>query len=428
MARAIRFAVAAMICSLAVTATMLADDVPKPPVAVRLWFGLGGTLGEAIEEQVNEFNAAQAEVRVELSLHNGYAGTLADFRKARADGNPPEIAVIENHAVPKLASEGIIAPFDDFVRGDEGFAFQDLFDATLHNLRWTEKLYALPINRSTPILYYNKQRFRAAGIDPDKPPRTWNELRETARKLTTDPVRSYGLALMSNAWVFEGVVFGAGGELLDQERKKALFVTKGAVPLQRWADMIHRDKTARLGDRGSDFVNGAAAMFVDSNALLAAFEASAQNFEVGTGRLPCEEGQKPAVTLGGGAAIMPIELSPEKRRAAWAFLKWIMKTEQTAKFSQQTGYLPVRKSAVERLKVSGFYKQHPNFLTAVEQLEFAREAPPIPAWSSAWGPIGNAMTRCLKNDEPAEASLAVAAQQIERILAGNMVAKKKKSP
>jgi len=233
---------------------------------------------------------------------------------------------------------------------------------------------------------------------------------------------------MSNAWVFEGVVFGAGGELLDQERKKALFVTKGAVPLQRWADMIHRDKTARLGDRGSDFVNGAAAMFVDSNALLAAFEASAQNFEVGTGRLPCEEGQKPAVTLGGGAAIMPIELSPEKRRAAWAFLKWIMKTEQTAKFSQQTGYLPVRKSAVERLKVSGFYKQHPNFLTAVEQLEFAREAPPIPAWSSAWGPIGNAMTRCLKNDEPAEASLAVAAQQIERILAGNMAAKKKKSP
>ena len=292
---------------------------------------------------------------------------------------------------------------------------------------WTV-LTSLPINRSTPILYYNKQRFRTAGIDPDKPPRTWNELRETARKLTTDPVRSYGLALMSNAWVFEGVVFGAGGELLDQERKKALFVTKGAVPLQRWADMIHRDKTARLGDRGSDFVNGAAAMFVDSNALLAAFEASAQNFEVGTGRLPCEEGQKPAVTLGGGAAIMPIELSPEKRRAAWAFLKWIMKTEQTARFSQQTGYLPVRKSAVERLKVSGFYKQHPNFLTAVEQLEFAREAPPIPVWSSAWGPIGNAMTRCLKNDEPAEASLAVAAKQIERILSGNTAAKKKKSP
>src|SRR5437879_4607131 len=186
MARAIRLALAAMISSLAVTATMLADDAPKSQVAVRLWFGLGGTLGESLEEQVNEFNAAQADVRVELSLHNGYAGTLADFRKARANGDPPEIAVIENHAVPKLASEGIIAPFDDFVRGDEGFAFQDLFDATLHNLRWMEKLYALPINRSTPILYYNKQRFKAAGLDPDMPPRTWNELRDAARMLTRD--------------------------------------------------------------------------------------------------------------------------------------------------------------------------------------------------------------------------------------------------
>jgi sn-glycerol 3-phosphate transport system substrate-binding protein len=426
MARAVRFAVAAIICSMAMTTTLSAVEAPKSPVAVRLWFGLGGTLGEALNERVNEFNAAQAEVRVELSLHNGYDGTLADFRKARAAGDAPEIAVIENHAVPKLASEGIVAPFDDFVRGDEGFALNDLLDATLYQLRWKEKLYALPINRSTPTLYYNKQRFKAAGLDPEKPPRTWNELREAARKLTTDPVQSYGLALMANAWVFEGVVFGAGGELLDQERKKALFVTKGAVPLQRWADMIHRDQTARLGDRGTDLITGRAAMFVDSTALLTAFEASAQNFEIGAGRLPCEEGQKPAVTLGGGAAIMPSESSPEKRRAAWDFLKWLLSTEQTAKFSQQTGYLPVRKSAVEHLKASGFYAQHPNFLTAVEQLDFAREAPPIPAWSSAWGPIGSAMTRCLKNDEPAEASLTVAAEQIERILSGNTAAKKKK--
>jgi len=424
MTRASRFAVAAIIGSLAVTATSLAVEA-KSPVAVRLWFGLGGTLGAALEERVNEFNAAQADVRVEFSLHNGYAGTLTDFRKARAAGDAPEIAVIEVHAVPKVASDGEIGPFDDFVRADEAFAFNDLFDATLPSLRWKDKLYALPINRSTPILYYNKQRFRAAGLDPDKPPRTWNKLREAARKLTTDPVQSYGLALMANAWVFEGVVFGAGGELLDQERKKALFVTKGAVPLQRWADMIHRDKTARLGGRGVDLVNGTAAMFVDSTALLTTFEASARNVEIGTGRLPGEEGQKPAVTLGGGAAIMPSDLAPEKRRAAWTFLKWILSTEQTARLSQQTGYLPVRKSAVEHLKASGFYGQHPNFLTAVEQLEFAREAPPIPAWSAAWGPIGNAMTRCLKNDEPAEVSLAVAAEQIERILSGNTGAKKK---
>src|SRR5437588_12738240 len=98
-----------MISSLAVTATMLADDAPKSQVAVRLWFGLGGTLGESLEEQVNEFNAAQADVRVELSLHNGYAGTLADFRKTRENGDPSEIGVIENHSVAKHVSVGLVA-------------------------------------------------------------------------------------------------------------------------------------------------------------------------------------------------------------------------------------------------------------------------------------------------------------------------------
>src|SRR6476619_6569152 len=102
MARATRFAVAAMICSLAVPATIMADEAPESPVVVRLWFGLGGTLGKALKRQVDEFNAGRADVRVEFSLHNGYAGTLADFRKARAAGDAPEIAVVENRAVAKM--------------------------------------------------------------------------------------------------------------------------------------------------------------------------------------------------------------------------------------------------------------------------------------------------------------------------------------
>src|SRR5262249_18456314 len=152
-------------------------------------------------------NAAHPDIRVEATLHNGYEGALAAFRTARTAGDPPEITVIEVHSVPTIASYGNIAPFDDLIAGDDGFASADVIEATLHSLRWKDKLYGLPINRSTPILYYNKQRFQAAGLDPNKPPRTWNELRDAARKLTTDPQQSFGLGLMPNAWVFEGVVY-----------------------------------------------------------------------------------------------------------------------------------------------------------------------------------------------------------------------------
>src|SRR5262245_27993172 len=347
-----------------------ADEPKAEPVVIRFWYGLGGALGEAVVSQVEKFNATHPKIRVEVSIHQGYGGTLADFRAARTAGDPPEIAVLEIHAVAMVASNGGIASFDDLVRSDDQFAPDDLIGATLLNLRWNDQLYALPLNRSTPILYCNKQRFKAAGLDPNQPPRTWTELREAARKLTTDPERSYGLVVGPNAWIFEALVFGAGGELMNVAQKKAQFVTVGAKPLQRWADMVYRDKTARVGATGGEFFQGQAAMIIESTAFLSSYESNIQNFEIGTGFVPCEEGQKPAVSTGGGAAVIPQQLPPEKRRAAWEFLKWFISTEQTAEFSRQTGYVPVRKSAVELLKKSGFYGQHPNYLTAVEQLEY----------------------------------------------------------
>jgi sn-glycerol 3-phosphate transport system substrate-binding protein len=401
-----------------------ADDPKSGPEVVRFRFGLGGTLGEAITAQAEKFNASHPEIRVEVTIHNGYGGTLADFRAARAAGDPPEIAVLEIHAVAMVASYGNIAPFMDLIRDDQDFDSEDVIEATLFNLRWKDQLYALPINRSTPILYYNKQRFQAAGLDPATPPRTWTEVREVARKLTTDPQRSYGLAITPSAWIFEALVFGAGGELMNVEQKRATFVTSGAKSLERWADMVHRDKTARVGGNGGEFFCGEAAMFIESTALLAAYESAVQGFQIGTGFVPYEEGQKPGVTTGGGAAVMPASLSPDKRRAALKFLKWLIATEQTAEFSRQTGYLPLRKSAVELLKKSDFYVQHPNYLTAVEQLEFAREAPALPSWSAAWPPIARAVTQCLQRDEPAEISLARAAQEIDRIF-GNTAKKGK---
>src|SRR5207249_12220084 len=128
------------------------------------------------------------------------------------------------HAVPLVASYGNIASISELIRGDGQFAADDLIPATLLQLRWNDDFYAVPISRSTPILYYNKQRFKAAGLDPQKPPRTWSELREAARKLTTDPVHSYGVAFTSSAWLVEALGVGAGGGLHGPALKTATFV------------------------------------------------------------------------------------------------------------------------------------------------------------------------------------------------------------
>ena len=156
------------------------------------------------------------------------------------------------------------------------------------------------------------------------------------------------------------------------------------------------------------------------------FETNAGNLDVGVGFVPFEEGHQPGVATSGGAAIIPKQLAPEKRRAAWQYLKWLVSTERTAEFSRQTGYVPVRKSAVELLKKSGFYSEHPNHLIAVEQLAFAKEAPPVPTWNRARSGIVQGMIRCLRDDQKADISLTRAAGGVERIFANDPAATKKK--
>jgi sn-glycerol 3-phosphate transport system substrate-binding protein len=340
-------------------------------------------------------------------------------------GDPPEIAVIAASAVVTVASQGNIASITDLIRGDDDFDVDDVIPATLYGLRWKDELYAVPTSRSTMVLYFNKQRFKAAGLDPDKPPRTWTELREAAKKLTIDPEKSYGVILTPSAWMFETMVFGAGGELMDADLKKATFVASAINPLQRWTDMVNRDQTAKSSSV-DDFWSGQAAVYFESCSLVTLFERNKQILDVGVGFVPFEEGHQPGVTTSGGAAIIPKQLTPEKRRAAWQYLKWLVSTERTAEFSRQTGYVPVRKSAVQLLKTSGFYAEHPNHLIAVEQLAFAKETPPVPTWGRARSGIVQGVIRCFRDDQKADVSLTRAAGGVERMFANEATAKKKK--
>ena len=204
------FIVAAVCCFALAEAGRAADDPKAGPVVVRFWHSISGLIGEAFEAQAEAFNATHPDVRVETALHKGYDGTRADFRAAQVAGDPPEIAVIAASAVVTIASQGNIASITELIRGDDDFDADDIIPATLHGLSWQDEPYAVPTSRSTMVLYYNKQRFKAAGLDPDKPPRTWTELRAAAKKLTTDPMQSYGVVLAPTAWMFETMVLAPG--------------------------------------------------------------------------------------------------------------------------------------------------------------------------------------------------------------------------
>jgi len=394
---------------------LLADPPEGGPI--QIWWGLGGPLGRAFEKQVARFNESQKKTVVEVRMLPGYEGVHGELRKAFQTGDLPDAAIVEIHQIASFAAGKSIQPLDDFIKDDPTFDAEDLLVGMLTNLRYDDKLYALPMNRSTPILYYNKKRFAEVGLNPNKPPETWQHVREMSRALTSEDGIQYGFIPARFSWMFESLVWSAGGELISG--KKATFAEPGAKAAQVWADMVHRDKTARIGRSAfSEFAQGRAAMIVESTALLQSLTEESE-FEIGTAILPRLEGFKNAVPTGGGAAVIPAAISAERKAAVWTFLTWFISTTQAADWSRATGYVPVRQSARILLRTEGFYKEHPGFETAIEQLKFAREAPLLPQWPAAYSIIGEAMNSIVGNDAPARETLKAAEMKVDALLSSD---------
>jgi sn-glycerol 3-phosphate transport system substrate-binding protein len=397
-----------------------AQSSPKEtsPTEIEVWWGIGGQIGSEFNKLIDAFNRSHSEIVATVRTFNGYGSVRRALREASQTGKFPDVEVVEVHQIASLAAEQAIEPLDPFIQNDATFGRDDLLPGVLTNLHYQKKLFALPLSRSTPILYYNKDRFIAAGLDPDKPPQTWEDVRKAAAKLTaTKGGPQYGLLVSAWPWIFESLVWTNGGELIVGG--KAKFAEPGAKPLQLWADLVHQDKTAQFGtasDIYSEFFSENAAMVFESTAVLQMFTMKC-HFTIGTAPLPPSAGSKTAVPTGGGAAVIPAANSAERKAAAWKLLTWLIATKQTAEWSQDTGYLPLRKSARALVKKGGFYRDSPEFETAIKELSFARESPENPRWGGAASNIiAGAMTKVLGSNAPALETLKTAEGEVDKIL------------
>jgi sn-glycerol 3-phosphate transport system substrate-binding protein len=244
---------------------------------------------------------------------------------------------------------------------------------------------ALPFFRSTPILYYNTDMLAAKGV---KVPTTWDELRDAAAKLTVregSETKTYGFEVPVDWWFWYALLHEAGGSLLTPDGKKAAFRDKGTEALQFWVDLVNKDKTMKRPPgkdynawtvTNTDFINGRAAMIFTSTAFLNYMTENAK-FKLGTAFLPGKV--KQAVPTGGTFFVIARDAPPAQKEAGWAFLKWMTEPAQTISLSKATGYMPIRTSAVNSPEMQAFYKQNPNYKTAIDQLRTAQRFPYTPA-------------------------------------------------
>ncbi|OJU25897.1 MAG: sn-glycerol-3-phosphate ABC transporter substrate-binding protein [Nitrobacter sp. 62-13] len=352
-------------------------------VEIAWWHAMSGELGRQLGRLATEFNASQSEYRIVPTYKGTYSETVnAAIFAFRSRSQPAIVQVNEIATATMMAAQGAIYPVFELMRDEkEAFSPTDYLPAiTGYYADIAGNLLSFPFNVSTPILYYNKDLFRAAGLDPEKPPKTWPEVGEAARKLRAAGIPC-GFTTSWPSWVnVESFLAlhnlpiatrsnGFGG--LD-----AVLVFNNPLMVHHVAQLAEWQKTKIFdySGRGTTaeprFQHGECGIFMGSSATRADIIANSK-FAVGYGMLPYwpdVEGA-PQNTIIGGATLWVLRDRPrEEYKGVAKFFAYLSKPEVQAAWHQNTGYLPITRAAFDLTRAQGFYNRNPGSAIAIEQM------------------------------------------------------------
>jgi len=331
------------------------DDTSKP-VEITFWHVYSENFGApVIKEMVDAFNASQDEIVV-IEVYNPdmYPGLMQNLQAEVVSGNSPSIVMIGYNYLKYFAANFIYVTPDEiiekYVPEDKDYLSTTFLDNILTLAQVDGEQVGVPFSISTPIIYYNADMFIAAGLDPENPPVTWEEVRAAAKTIT-EKTGEYGFYMQEYAdnWAVQGLLEGNGATILSEDGKQAAFASpEAAEAYQLLADMVLEDKSALhiTADEGIQaFINGKVGMLCGTSAKIGTIQSAAQ-FDLRGAEFPVFAGKERRVPAGGN--FLPImAASEEEQKAAWEFMKFIMQPEWLAKWSENTGYLPPRQDVAE---------------------------------------------------------------------------------
>jgi sn-glycerol 3-phosphate transport system substrate-binding protein len=359
------------------------EDLSRGRRIVSLWFTYGGKNREVLEALVARYNQVQTHDFVRPVFQGDYFEGLAKLRVALAAGEPPALSHVVGEVVPYLAEAGVLEELDDY----PGVRSLDVLPELGQAGSWLggaeRPLVALPFNRSTPIAYLNGELFATRPA-----PRTWEELRETARALTVRTAAGtarYGFGCPVNWWFWVALVGQAGGQVVEKDGRVSLGDEAGVRALSFWQTLVGRDRTMKpppgrdynaWEQTNQDFLAGRAAMIWTSTAFLKYLEENAR-FPVVAAPLP--RGTTQAVPTGGTHWVILKAAPAEEKAAAYRFLMFMHRPQQVIDWATRTGYIPVTRGAIDQLTRRGHYDRHPNDRVTVDQLAVSMPWP----WSTS---------------------------------------------
>ena len=341
------------------------------------WHSMGGNLNDAIDHLVEEYNNSQDKYLVKAEFQGEYDDALTKLRSS-ASGKDVGADVVQVFELGTryMIDSGLIKPIQEFV-DEEKYDTSQLEDNLLAYYTVDGKLNSMPFNSSTPLLYYNKDMFDKAGVQP---PKSLEEMMTVGKKLKESKVTEMPISFSIYGWWIDQFMNKEGLDIFDNENgrkanpSKTVFEeNKGILnSLKQWKALEDEGIAPNVGKQGGipEFNSGTSAMTFGSTASLAQILSEVgDRFEVGTAYFPgVMASDKNGVSIGGASLYALDSGDEDKMKGTWDFIKFLVSVDSQIYWNANTGYFPVNKGVLDTDEFKELIKKSPQFETAIDQL------------------------------------------------------------
>lgn len=414
--------------SLGTTGFAQEETTTTEPMELTMYFpvSVGGGPDALIDDLCAQYHEENPNITVTPIYAGSYADTRTKVQAAIKGGNIPDLAIMFSIDLYSLLAMDAIADIDSFCTTEEDQEWLNgFYDGFMMNSRDGETTYGIPWQRSTIVLYYNKDAFEAAGLDPEQPPTTWDELYEDAQKLTiteNGQTTQYGIQIPSDGyayWMLQTFCVQQDGFNLMNDTGTETYYDddRTATGLKFWKS-LSEDGSQPSGivawaTTPSDFLEGKTAMMYHTTGNLTNVKNNA-TFDFGVAMLP--ENESFGSPTGGGNFYIFKGVSEERQQAAFDFIKWMTDDERVAQWSIDTGYVATRPSAYETDRMKKYAEEFPYCLVARDQLEYGYAELSTYNQAEVQKAIDDAISYVMTDQQDVETALAAAQQTADGIL------------
>lgn len=393
------------------------SSTPAEPVSITFWNYWDAKNGEVMAQLVDEFNKTHPNIRVD-DVYQPSDQLMTLFQTAIAAGTTPDVAAGDLIWVPQLVATGGLEPLDDYVARTAGFDIDDFYPKLAEYDVIGGRRYALPVSTNNLQLIWNKDLFAKAGLDPEKPPKTWDEMQALAERCQDPAAGVVGFEFFTQppgegiTWQFQVWLWAAGGEFLNADNTRAAFNSPAGLKALTFVSDMLKGRGSRPGPWGL-FGEQKACMQLDGSWLFG-YRKDAP-FQWGIALVPAPDGGTTATNVGGEHIFM--FANSAKKDAAWEFIQYLVSPETQLKWDRETGFLPVRKSVAENSEYLTWVREtEPRMLPFVEGMQYARTRPATPLYNQVSDAFSREIQKALLGQVSPQEALAAAEAAVNAVL------------